>query len=91
MHSKSWLLTIFLLLSLLAAPGLGLSAPPEIKYIDPATLKAMMGAPDVIIIDVSRGWWTYDQKIVGSLVHPEETETWAAGLPKAKKIVLYCG
>ncbi|MHB8069020.1 MAG: rhodanese-like domain-containing protein [Desulfobaccales bacterium] len=91
MQSKYWLLALCLLLSLAAAPAPGLAASPEIKYIDPATLKGMMGAPDLLVIDVSQGWWTYDLKIAGSLVFPEETSSWAPGLPKDKKIVLYCG
>ncbi len=67
------------------------AAEPEVKYIDAATLKGMLGDPDLVIIDTSQGWWTYDQKIVGSLVFPEEASSWASRLSKDKKIVLYCG
>jgi hypothetical protein len=69
----------------------GWAAEPEVKYIDAATLKGMLGDPDLVIIDTSLGWWTYDQKIVGSLVFPEAASSWASGLSKDKKIVLYCG
>jgi rhodanese-related sulfurtransferase len=90
MKSKFILLLLLLLgLSLAASPAL--AAQPEVKYIGPDTLKGMMGASDLVIIDVSKGWWTYKQKIIGSLVYPGETSTWAPQLPKDKKIVLYCG
>ena len=90
MKSKFFLLLV-LLLGLSLAAGPALAAKPEAKFIDAATLKDMLGAPDVVIIDVSKGWWTYKQKIVGSLVYPGETSTWAPQIPKDKKIVVYCG
>ena len=88
---KIWLLLVFLLLGLMAARRPALAAPPEVQFIDAPTLKGMLGAPDVVIIDSSQGWWTYDQKIVGSLVLPGETSSWAPQIPKDKKIVVYCG
>ena len=66
---------IVLALAMLASPSL--AAVPEVKYIDAPTLKGMLGDPDLVIIDTSQGWWTYDQKIVGSLVFPEEASSWA--------------
>jgi predicted sulfurtransferase len=86
-----FLLLLFCLLGLSMASGPALAANSEVKYIDPATLKAMMQAPDVVVIDTSQGWWTYDKKIPGSLVFPEETSSWAPQLKKNEKIVLYCG
>jgi hypothetical protein len=88
---KSWLLIVILFLGLSVPPTAGWAAEPEVKYIDAATLKGMLGDPDLVIIDTSQGWWTYDQKIVGSLVLPEEASAWAPGLSKDEKIVLYCG
>lgn len=82
-------LLVFMSLGMLA--GSSLAAEPEVKYIDAATLKGMLSDPDLVIIDTSQGWWTYDQKIVGSLVFPEEASSWASRLSKDKKIVLYCG
>ena len=74
---------------MLASPSL--AADPEVQYIDAPTLKSMLGAPDLVIIDTSTGWWTYDEKIIGSLVLPEEASSWASKLSKDKRIVLYCG
>jgi hypothetical protein len=87
--SFSRFVLIVLGLAMLASPSL--VAASEVKYIDAPTLKGMLGDPDLVIIDTSTGWWTYDQKIVGSLVFPEEASSWAPKLAKDKKIVLYCG
>ena len=91
MKLRLWLLMPGLALMLALLAGSGLAAASEVKYIDAPTLKGMMGDPSLVIIDTSTGWWTYDQKIPGSLVLPEEADTWAARFPKDKKIVLYCG
>ena len=91
MKGKSWLFMVMLLLGLSVPLTAGWTAEPEVKYIDAATLKGMLGDPNLVIIDTSQGWWTYDQKIVGSLIFPEKTSSWASGLSKDKKIVLYCG
>jgi len=91
MKRKFWFFLILLCLAWMVPPTPALAAKPEVKYIDPVTLKAMLGDPALVIIDTSQGWWTYDQKIVGSLVYPEEASSWAPQLPKDKKIVLYCG
>ena len=61
------------------------------QYIDAATLKGMLGDPDLVIIDIAWDGGRTDQKIVGSLVFPEAASSWASGLSKDKKIVLYCG
>ena len=84
-------LLLLLFLSFALARGNALAAAPEVKYIDAAELKGMLGDPTLVIIDTSQGWWTYDQKIVGSLVFPGEVNSWAPQIPKDKKIVLYCG
>lgn len=91
MKGKSWFFMILLCLAWSVLPAPALAAKPEVKFIDANALKGMLGDPDLVIIDTSKGWWTYDQKIVGSLVYPEEVSSWAPQLPKDKKIVLYCG
>ncbi|MCL4502443.1 MAG: hypothetical protein M1438_11420 [Deltaproteobacteria bacterium] len=82
---------LLLFLSVAMVRGQALAAESEVKYIDAAALKGMLGQADLVIIDASQGWWTYDQKIVGSLVFPEEASAWASRLSKDKQIVLYCG
>ena len=82
---------LLLFLSFAMARGQALAAAPEVKYIGPADLKGMLGDPNLVIIDASKGWWTYDRKIVGSLVFPGEVSSWAPRIPKDKTIVLYCG
>ncbi len=84
-------LLLLLFFSFALARGQALAAEPEVKYLDAASLKGMLGEPDLVIIDTSQGWWTYDQKIVGSRVFPGEAGSWAPRLSKDKKIVLYCG
>ncbi len=82
---------LLLVLSSALLRGQALAAGSEVNYIDAATLKGMLGDPNLVIIDASRGWWTYDQKIPGSLVHPEDAEVWAPTVPRDKTVVLYCG
>ncbi len=91
MRGRLQAVLLLLFLSFTLMRGQALAAEPEVKYIDAATLKGMLGDPSLVIIDTSRGWWTYDQKIVGSLVLPEEVSSWAPRIPKNKKIVVYCG
>jgi len=61
--------------------------------IAPQTLKSWLGNPDVLIIDVRQpvDWQSSPTKITGARrLSPDEVKSWAASLPKDKKIVLYC-
>ncbi len=91
MQGRLQAVLLLLFLSFALVRGQALAAEPEVKFIAPADLKGMMDDPNLVIIDASKGWWTYDQKIVGSLVFPEEVSSWAPRIPKDKKIVVYCG
>ena len=56
-------------------------------------LKAMLGNPDLVIIDVrtQRDWTEGDSKIKGAIREdPEAVESWTKKYPKGKTIVLYC-
>lgn len=56
-------------------------------------LKALLGTPDLIIIDVRYGkdWSGSDGKIVGAVREdPHEFDKWQAKYPKGKTLVLYC-
>jgi 3-mercaptopyruvate sulfurtransferase SseA len=69
------------------------AASPEAPRVDKETLKGWLADPQVIIIDVRQpsDWQGSDKKIKGAVrQEPKEVQTWAASLPKEKKIVLYC-
>ncbi len=56
-------------------------------------LKAMLGNPDLIIIDVRSGvdWAEGDLKIKGAIREdPETSKSWAKKYSKEKTILLYC-
>ena len=91
MKGRLQIVLLLLFLSFAMARGQALAAEPEVKFIGPGDLKGMLGDPSLVIIDTSKGWWTYDRKIIGSLVFPGEVSSWAPQIPKDKKIVLYCG
>ena len=56
-------------------------------------LKAMLGSPDLLIIDVRYGkdWTDSDLKIRGAIREdPEAFDSWANKYPKDKTLVFYC-
>ncbi len=91
MKRKFWFLLAVLFLTLPLSLGAAWAGNLEVKFIAPGTLKGMLGAPDLVVIDVSTGGWSIDLKIVGALRYSaDEVSSWAPQLPKGKKIVLYC-
>ncbi len=65
----------------------------KVPRLDKETLKSWLSDPQVIILDVRqpKDWDDSDKKIKGAVrQEPNEVKTWAATLPKDKKIVLYC-
>ena len=85
-----------LLLVLVLAVSLSLTTPcvagKEAPKVDKDTLKSWLADPQVLIIDVRAGssWEKSDKKIKGAVRQdPQKVKTWAASLPKDKKIVLY--
>jgi rhodanese-related sulfurtransferase len=56
-------------------------------------LKALLGNPELIILDVRLGgdWKDSDLKIKGAVREdPNDTESWANKYSKDKTLVLYC-
>jgi len=56
-------------------------------------LKAMLGNPDLLLIDVRYGndWTESDLKIKGAVREdPKTFDSWANKLPKDKTLVFYC-
>jgi hypothetical protein len=69
------------------------AAAPETPRVDKETLKGWLGDPRMVIVDVRAGddWQDSKTKIKGAVRQdPKEVQTWAASLPKEKKVVLYC-
>jgi rhodanese-related sulfurtransferase len=65
----------------------------DIPRITKDELKAKLGSPDLVLIDVrtESDWEKSDEKITGALrMDPENVDTWVGTLPKDKEIVLYC-
>jgi rhodanese-related sulfurtransferase len=92
MSTKAWMV-LPVLLALLAAPGAAPAAKSEAISMDQDTLRGLLGAPDLLILDVRQGgdWDKSDQKIRGAVRQdPQRVEAWGPQLPRDKKIVLYC-
>jgi len=77
--------------------GVGIFVKPTISADVPGMtkdeLKALLGNPDLIILDVRRGsdWTGSDLKIKGALrEEPNDIESWANKYSKDKILVLYC-
>ena len=69
------------------------SSYENVPRLDKESLKGWLSDPQVIILDVRapNDWDSSNQKIKGAVRRdPNEVKTWAASLPKDKKIVLYC-
>lgn len=85
---------VFLLMLAMGCAGAGTTAAnggaPRMSKDD---LKARLGSPDLVILDVRSGpdWKAGDGKISGAIrEEPREFERWATKYPKEKTIVLYC-
>lgn len=74
----------------------GMTAPTlaaEVPRVTADELKAKLGDPDVIIVDVRRGkdWDASELKIKGAVrVDPHQVDAWIANQPKDKTYVFYC-
>ena len=92
MH-KTRLWAMVMAVSLMLAFSLSCSSGQEVPRVDQQTLKGWLNDPQVVLLDVRapHDWQSSDKKIKGAVRQdPKEVKTWAAGLPKEKKIVLYC-
>jgi hypothetical protein len=95
MKMRSWTVVAMMLAVFLASASLGIGAgsSKDVPRVEKDTLKGWLGDPNVLLIDVraAKDWQGSDKKIKGAVRQdPEKTKTWAAGVPKEKRIVLYC-
>jgi rhodanese-related sulfurtransferase len=74
--------------------GMGkIQAAEEVPRITVDELKAELGTPGLIVIDVRRDkdWKTSDRKVVGAVREDASAlQKWAGKYSKEQKIVLYC-
>ena len=64
-----------------------------VPRISKGELKAKLGSPDLVLIDVrtEADWEKSGEKISGAVrMDPTTVDAWAATLPKDKEIILYC-
>ncbi|HBG04584.1 MAG: hypothetical protein A2075_21275 [Geobacteraceae bacterium GWC2_58_44] len=78
----------------LGCVGMGkASAKGEVPRMTKEELKARLGAPDVIVLDVraAQDWKAGEGRIAGAVREdPKAFDRWGAKYPKEKTLVLYC-
>jgi hypothetical protein len=82
-------LVIFFMVGILTS----FAKSPEAPRMTKEELMAILGNPDLIIIDVRYGkdWTESDVKIKGAVRgDPEAFDSWAKKYPKDKTLVFYC-
>ena len=92
MKKKIGVLAALAVSAALLAVG-SLSFAQEAKRMTKEELKAMLGSPDLVVVDVRTGrdWTGSDQKIKGALREdPRKVDDWAARYDKEKTVVIYC-
>ena len=90
---KKILFTAVLLIFLMSAHVTLFAQSGYVPRMTKEALRAVMGKPDVIIIDVRSGmdWADSDSKIKGAFREdPEAVQSWANKYPKDKTLVFYC-
>ena len=81
--------TIFIFFTI----GATLASSADAPWLTKEELKAMLGNPDLILLDVRQGneWTESNLKIKGAVREdPENIVTWANKYSKNKTLVLYC-
>jgi hypothetical protein len=65
----------------------------EAPRVSKEEVKSLLGNPDILILDarVGSSWSESGRKIKGAIrIDPYNVDSWAASLPKDKKIIIYC-
>lgn len=90
---KKWLCAALLLLTFIILPWASYSPAADAPRISKDELRAMLGSPDLVLLDVrtEKEWQKTDMKITGAVWEDaDEYAKWAGKYPKGKTIVLYC-
>ncbi len=86
---KKMLLLVSILLVMVVAPALA----GDVKVVDKDELKGLLGAKDLVILDVRAGrdWSTSEFKIQGAVrADAADFDSWSKSYPKDARLVLYC-
>jgi len=81
------------MVSLVLVFGFSLAAAKDVPRMTTDELKALLGNPDVVIIDVrtDRDWNGSSQKITGAVREdPHQAASWAKNYSPEKTLVIYC-
>ena len=73
--------------------GVTLATAKDVPRMTVDELKALLGTPDVVIIDVriNGDWSGSTEKIMGAIREdPHDVRSWAKKYSKEKTLVLYC-
>lgn len=84
--------TVFFLFVMALSTGVAALAQ-DIPRMTKEELKAMLGEPDLVIIDIRSGrdWSSSESKIKGAVrEEPRKAASWAEKYQKDKTIVVYC-
>jgi len=90
---KRFSLSVMFAVIVLFTVSASLNAGGEALRISKEEVKAKLGHPNFIVLDVRTGsdWNRSEEKIVGAVrVNPEKIAEWSSTLAKDKEIVLYC-
>ncbi len=90
---KKILLIPVLLIILISVQEMTFAQPGEVPRMTKQALRAVMGQPNVVIIDVrlGRDWTESDSKIKGAVREdPQSIPAWAGKYSKDKTLVFYC-
>lgn len=84
---------VFILAFLVTLGSIGPALSDDAPRMTKETLKALLGNPDLVIIDVRYGkdWTQSDVKIKGAVREdPEDLKSWVHKYTPDQTIVLYC-
>lgn len=87
---KKWIMAVMLLIGM---ASIGIAGKDEAPRMAKDELKARLGAPDLVVIDVRRDpdWNDSSRKIAGAVREdPEAVREWAPKYPAEKTLLLYC-
>ena len=90
---QTWVRVLFVALFVFVSYPSTVSLAAEAPRMEKEQLKAQLGNPDVVVIDVRAftDWVMTKEKIKGAVrENPRDAEDWGGKYPKDKTIVLYC-